>query len=44
MLIDVAIDKVEGLISSFKRYREIGFLEALEVLLVYFFLLSRPNL
>ena len=32
MLIDVAIEKVQGLISFFKGYREIGFLlEALEV-------------
>ena len=31
MLIDVAIEKVQGLISFFKRYRETGFLEALEV-------------
>lgn len=31
MVVDVAIEKVEGLISFFKRYREIGFLEALEV-------------
>jgi hypothetical protein len=31
MLIDVAIEKVEGLISFFKGYRETGFLEALEV-------------
>jgi uncharacterized membrane protein len=29
MLIDVAIEKVEGLISFFEGYREIGFLEAL---------------
>ncbi|XP_066373853.1 uncharacterized protein [Miscanthus floridulus] len=31
MLIDVAIEKVEGLISFFKDYREIGFLQALEI-------------
>ena len=31
MLIDVAIEKVEGLISFFKDYRETGFLEALEI-------------
>lgn len=31
MLIDVAIEKVEGLISFFKGYRENGFLEALEI-------------
>jgi hypothetical protein len=31
MLIDVAIEKVKGLISFFKGYRETGFLEALEV-------------
>jgi len=31
MLIDVAIEKVEGLISFFKGYRETGFLEALEI-------------
>ena len=31
MLIDVAIEKVQGLISFFKGYRETGFLEALEV-------------
>ncbi|AQK79001.1 General transcription factor 2-related zinc finger protein [Zea mays] len=30
MLIDDAIDKVQGLISFFKNYREIGFLEALQ--------------
>jgi hypothetical protein len=30
MLIDVAIKKVQGLISFFQGYREIGFLEALE--------------
>jgi uncharacterized membrane protein len=30
MLIDVAIEKVQGLISFFKGYRETGFLEALE--------------
>ena len=30
MLIDIAIEKVEGLISFFKNYRETGFLEALE--------------
>jgi len=31
MLIDVAIEKVEGLISFFKDYRETGFLEVLEI-------------
>jgi len=31
MLIDVAIEKVEGLISFFKDYRETGFLEALGI-------------
>jgi len=31
MLIDVAIEKVEELISFFKDYRETGFLEALEI-------------
>ncbi|KAG2589507.1 hypothetical protein PVAP13_5NG361343 [Panicum virgatum] len=31
MLIDVAIEKVQGVISFFKGYRETGFLEALEV-------------
>ncbi|CAA0816465.1 hAT dimerisation domain-containing protein / transposase-related [Striga hermonthica] len=31
MLIDVAIEKVEGSISFFKKYRETGFLEALEI-------------
>jgi hypothetical protein len=31
MLIDVAIEKVQGLISFFKGYRETGFLEALEI-------------
>nr|XP_034572200.1 zinc finger MYM-type protein 1-like [Setaria viridis]XP_034572201.1 zinc finger MYM-type protein 1-like [Setaria viridis] len=31
MLIDVAIEKVEGLISFFKGYRETGFSEALEI-------------
>jgi hypothetical protein len=31
MLIAVAIEKVQGLISFFKGYRETGFLEALEV-------------
>ncbi|XP_066313482.1 uncharacterized protein [Miscanthus floridulus] len=31
MLIDVAIEKVEGLISFFKDYRETGFLEASEI-------------
>jgi len=31
MLIDVAIEKVQWLISFFKGYRETGFLEALEV-------------
>jgi len=31
MLIDVAIEKVEGLISFFKDYRETGFLEALQI-------------
>jgi len=31
MLIDVAIEKVEGLISFFKDYRKTGFLEALEI-------------
>ena len=31
MLIDVSIEKVEGLISFFKGYRETGFLEALEI-------------
>jgi len=31
MLIDVAIEKVEGLISFFKDYRETSFLEALEI-------------
>jgi hypothetical protein len=30
MLIDVAIEKVQGLIYYFKGYRETGFLEALE--------------
>ena len=30
MLIDVAIEKVKGLISFFTKYREIGFLNALE--------------
>ena len=30
MLIDVAIEKVQGLISFFQGYRETGFLEALE--------------
>jgi uncharacterized membrane protein len=30
MLIDVAIEKVEGLISFFEGYRETGFLEALD--------------
>lgn len=30
MLIDVAIEKVQGLISFFKGYRETGFLQALE--------------
>ena len=28
--VDGAIDKVQGLISFFKNYREIGFLEALQ--------------
>ena len=31
MLIDVAIEKVQGLISIFKEYREIGFPQALEI-------------
>jgi hypothetical protein len=31
MLIDVAIEKVQGLISFFEGYRETGFLEALEI-------------
>jgi hypothetical protein len=31
MIIDVAIEKVQGLISFFKGYRETGFLEALEI-------------
>jgi hypothetical protein len=31
MLIDVAIEEVQGLISFFKRYRETGFLDALEI-------------
>ena len=31
MLIDVAIEKVKELIIIFKRYRESGFLEALEI-------------
>ena len=31
MLIDVAIEKVQGLISFFKWYRDTGFLEALEI-------------
>ena len=31
MLIDVTIEKVQGLITFFKGYREIGFSEALEV-------------
>nr|XP_034594516.1 uncharacterized protein LOC117856211 [Setaria viridis] len=31
MLIDVAIEKVEGLISFFKGYKETGFSEALEI-------------
>ncbi|KAG6430774.1 hypothetical protein SASPL_108847 [Salvia splendens] len=31
MLIDVAIEKVQGLISFFKDYRETGFLDALEI-------------
>lgn len=31
ILIDVAIEKVKGLISFFERYRETGFLEALEI-------------
>ena len=31
MLIDVAIEKVQGLISFFKGYRETGFLDALEI-------------
>ena len=31
MLIDVAIEKVKGLISFFEGYRETGFLEALEI-------------
>ena len=30
MLIDVALEKVQGLISFFKEYREIGFPQALE--------------
>jgi hypothetical protein len=30
MLIDVAIEKVQDLISFFKQYRETGFLNALE--------------
>ena len=30
MVIDVAIEKVEGFISFFREYREIGFFEALE--------------
>jgi hypothetical protein len=30
MLIDVAMDKVQGLISIFEGYRETGFLEALK--------------
>jgi hypothetical protein len=30
MLIDAAIEKVQGLISFFEGYRETGFLEALE--------------
>jgi hypothetical protein len=30
MLIDVAIEKVQNLISFFKQYRETGFLNALE--------------
>ena len=31
ILIDVAIDKVQGLISFFKGYRDTGFLDALEI-------------
>ena len=31
MLIDVAIEKVQGLISFFQEHRENGFLEVLEV-------------
>ncbi|KAL5652144.1 hypothetical protein ACJX0J_037602, partial [Zea mays] len=31
MLIDIAIDKLQGLISFFTAYREIGFLKALEI-------------
>jgi hypothetical protein len=31
MLIDVAIEKVQGLISFFKEYRKIGFPQALEI-------------
>ena len=31
MLIDVAIEKVKGLISFFEVYRETSFLEALEI-------------
>ena len=31
MLIDVAIEKVQGLIYFFKEYREIGFPQALEI-------------
>nr|XP_045087179.1 zinc finger MYM-type protein 1-like [Aegilops tauschii subsp. strangulata] len=31
MLIDVAIEKVQGLLSFFKGYRDTGFLEALEI-------------
>ena len=31
MLIDVAIEKVKGLISFFEGYTETGFLEALEI-------------
>ena len=30
MVIDVAIEKVEGFISFFREYRETGFFEALE--------------
>ena len=31
MLIDVVIEKVQGLISFFKGYRDTGFLDALEI-------------
>lgn len=31
MLIDVAMEKIKGLISFFKEYREVGYLNALQI-------------